>query len=470
MTSKGSHGFWRDRGWQARLAQTTVASWSAAGLTMLSVVVATRALGPEGYGAVVLALSVTTIVARFLDFTFGEAVVHHGHRALAAGDVSGLRSLMRLSLILDLVIGVVLAGVLLLLAVPLAEIAAADGIDPTLVRIAALGVLVVTVDGTTSAVLLVASRPHLRAWVQAAASLFRVAGVAVAVVLGGGPEAIMISYVVSGAASSMLLGWVAWRAAWRQWARAPRGSLPVGASRLVRFAFQSSATTSIGAAGESLFPLVLGNLASPGAVGTFRAAMLPVLASNMLSQPLRLVLFPEQARLHAEGRVAELREATRGYTLLALSVAGPAAVIGWFAMPALITLLFSSSFDGAVTAARILLVAAVVQFALSWSKSFHAAVGRPHVRTILAAITVALSLVLLLALGDEGAEGAAIAYTAATVTTAVAWLVIVNRYLAGAEAEAVEIPSEEELEEEQALRADEALPAELELPTPASGR
>jgi O-antigen/teichoic acid export membrane protein len=435
---------------------------------MLSVIVAARALGPDGYGALVLALSVTAVAARFLDFTFGEAVVHHGHRALAGGDISGLRSLLRMSLILDVAIGIIVTGTLLALAIPLAGLA--GDIDSTLVRIAALSVLVATVDGTTGAVLLVASRPDIRAWVQAAASLMRVLGTVAAVALGGGAEAIMLSYVLSAAVSSLLLGWAAWRVAWRQWARAPKGRLPVSASRLVRFAFQSSATTSVDAAGDSLFPLILGNLAGPGAVGVFRAAMLPVLASNMLSQPLRSMLFPEQARLHAEGKLAELRRATRGYTMLALAIALPAAVIGWFVMPTLIDLLFSSSFEGAVDAARVLLIAAVVQFTLSWSKSFHAAVGRPHIRTLLSAVALGLSLLLLLLLGDDGAEGAAIAYTGATVTTAGMWLIIVHRYLASAVARAEGLPSEEEIAEERVLEAEEALPGELELPSPAGGR
>ena len=360
---------------------------------MLGVVVAARALGPESYGAVVLALSVTAVAARFLDFTFGEAVVHHGHKALAAGDISGLRALMNMSLKLDLAIGVAIAGLLFALAVPLAELAAADGIEPALVRIAALGVLAVTVDGTTSAVLLVAGRPDLRAWAQTAATLFRVIGVVVAVAAGGrtggDPALVRRSRAPP---SSMLLGWAAWRVAWREWTRAPKGQLPVSASSLLRFAAHSSATTSVEAAGESLFPLLLGNLAGPGAVGVFRVAMLPVIASDMLSRPLRLMLFPEQARLHAERKIAELRRATRGYTMLAFSLALPAAIVGWFAMPTLIELLFSSSFDGAVTAARILLVAAVFHFSLSWSKSFHAAVGRPQIRTRLSIVSLALSL------------------------------------------------------------------------------
>ena len=299
----------------------------------------------------------------------------------------------------------------------------------------------VTVDGTTGAVLLVASRPDMRAWVQAAASLFRVLGTVTAVAVGGGAEAILFGYACAGAASSLLLAWTAWRVAWHRWTRAPRGPLPVRAVSARSFRHSVERHDKRGRRGRVPVSAILGNLAGHGAVGVFRAAMLPVLASSMLSQPLRSMLFPEQARLHAEGKLAELRQATRGYTLIALAFALPAAVIGWFALPSLIDLLFSSAFEGAVGAARILLIAAVVQFTLSWSKSFHAAVGRPHIRTLLASVSLGLSLLLLLLLGERGADGAAIAYTVATVSTAGLWLIIVHRYLASEEARVEGLPS-----------------------------
>lgn len=430
----GAGGFWTTRRWWARLGQTMVASTVAAALTMVSVVIAARALGPEGYGVVVLAIAVTGVVARFLDFTLEEAVIHHGHRALAAGDLAGLRALLRTSLTLDIGVGVAIAGALALVAVPLAEVAAAGGIDPTLVRLAALGVLVVTADGTTSAVLLVAGRPHLRAWVYAGASLFRVVGTVVAVALGGGAEAILVSYALSGAAGGALLGLVAWRVAWRDWARAPRAPRPVSASRLLRFGFHTSASTSVDALGESLFPVILGNLAGPGAVGIFRVAMLPVLASQMLSRPLRLMLLPEQAKLHAERKPGTLKQAMIVYSVACTAVALPVAVAAWFAMPALMELLFSQSFEEAVPAARILLAAAVIQFVLAWSKQFHAAVGRPHIRTRLTALHVILSLSLLLLLGERGVEGAALAFTIAGAVTASVWVPVAYRYLAREEA------------------------------------
>jgi O-antigen/teichoic acid export membrane protein len=104
-----------------------------------------------------------------------------------------------------------------------------------------------------------------------------------------------------------------------------------------------------------------------------------------------------------------------------------------------------------------------VQFPLAWSKSFHAAVGRPHVRTRLSALYLALSLGLLLLLGDRGAEGAAIAYTIATVSTASVWVVVAHRYLGRKVSAAQEVQAEE-------LVSDEELPAEVELPAPAGGR
>jgi O-antigen/teichoic acid export membrane protein len=131
-------------------------------------------------------------------------------------------------------------------------------------------------------------------------------------------------------------------------------------------------------------------------------------------------------------------------------------------MPLLIEVLFGSEFDSAVGPARILLVAAVVQFTLAWSKMFHAAVGRPHVRTILETSRLAISLGILFWLGDEGAEGAAWAYTVATLVTSAAWLLVVQRYLAGEIARAEAHPRT--AEEEEQLEAEQIAQADLERP------
>jgi O-antigen/teichoic acid export membrane protein len=440
-------------------------------LTMLGAVIVARALGPTILGEVVLALAVTGSVAKFLDLSFEEALVHHGQLAITAGDAPGLRTLFRVSLMLDAAVGVVIGGALILLAGPLAEVASSNGIDPALVRLAAVGWLVGTVDGTTSAVLLVAGRPHLRAWVQAGAGLFRLLGIVVAVGLGGGAVAILVSYAATAAAGSLLLGWVAWRVAWREWAQAPRGPLPVSASRLLRFGFHTSATVSVNAVGNTVFPILLGNLAGTSAVGIYRVATLPINAAQWFSGPVRLMILPEQARLFAHGKLSELRQAMTGYSVILFAIALPIAVVSWILMPEIIELLFSSAFEEAVPAARILLIAAVVQFSLSWSKSFHGAVGRPHIRTRLSLVYVALNLSLLLLLADRGAEGAALAVTISGLTTSAVWVFVAYRYLTREEsAVREEFPSEEQVAVEDQLEADQTPAAALELPTAAGSR
>jgi O-antigen/teichoic acid export membrane protein len=246
---------------------------------------------------------------------------------------------------------------------------------------------------------------------------------------------VLISYVVSSLAGALLQAAIAWRIAWKSWTRGEElGSSPVSASKLLRFAAHTSATTSLVAVQSAVIPIVLGRQSGPAAVGIFRVALLPVFAADTLSAPMRLVLFPEQTRLAAEGRIRLLRRAMVTYSVIGFSVGAAGAVVGWFALPSLIPLVYTSEFDEAVLPARIMLIAAVAHFGFAWGKSFPAAVGRPEVRTVATAVLVALTVALLLVFGGQGAKGAAIAFTGATVLATATWAVIVFRLLGQEEA------------------------------------
>jgi len=373
---------------------------------------------------------VVTAVSIFLDITFEEATVYYGNRVLTAGDIGGLRALMAMSLKLDIAVGVVVSAAIFFLAAPLAQVASAGSLDPDLVRIVSISALVLTADTTAYAALALVRRVDLRARATAATSLFRLLGIIVAVALDGGAEAVAVSYVIGGAAGSVVLGRLAWRTAWQQWRGAPPARVsPVTAGTLTRFAFHTSLATSVQSVSGTLVPVILARASGTAAVGIFRVALLPVVASQNLSGPLRLAIFPEQARLVAERRTADIRKATRGYTVIALGLGIVGAAIAWVAMPWLIPLLYSSSFDASVTPARILLIAAVVSFAFGWRKSLLAAIGRPDIRSRLSILSMVVTVSVLLVLADRGAEGAAIAVTAGTVSTALAWLLIARRVL-----------------------------------------
>jgi O-antigen/teichoic acid export membrane protein len=426
--------FWQTRAWWNRAGRTAIAVYVSTTLAFVGTLVVARGLGPRELGTVVLAVAIAALLATLLDLSLEEAVVHHGYRALARGDASGIRGLIRTSLVLDVAIGVVVSASVVLLAAPLADLGSSGRLDPDLVRLAALVTLAGTADSTMSAVLQLAGRPDLRGWVMAGTNLARLTGVLVAVHVGSA-AAVIVAYAAGNAVGALGHGLVARALVRRRWpARANPPVLRVPLRELVRFGSFTSLTTSVAAANGALIPVLLGRAAGPTAVGLFRVGMFPVFFSDNATAPVRLVLYPEQARLSAQGNVAQLRRAIRSHTLAALALSLPAAVGLWFALPWLLPLIYSGQFDDAVAPARILLIAAVVRFAAAWFKTLPAALGKPQLRAALALLELVLMVSLLLLLGDQGSEGAAIAFSATAVCWGVAAIVSVHVVLRRAEA------------------------------------
>ena len=402
-------------------------------LGFLGTVVVARGLGPHEFGTVVLAVAVATLFGTFLDLTLEEAVVHHGHRALAQGDAAGIVGLVRASLVLDVSIGVVVAGCVVLLAAPLADLASSGSLDPDLVRLAALITLCSTADPTMSAVLQVAGRPDLRGWVMVVTNIARLTAVLIGIQIGTA-AAIILAYAAGNAVGALFNALLAWRLVRTRWGSAASARvLRVPIRELIRFGTHTSISTSVAAASGALVPVLLGRLAGPAAVGVFRVSMFPVFVADNASGPIRLVLYPEQARLSAVGDHAQLRQAIRNHTLAALAVSIPVAVAGWFVLPWLLPLLYSDEFDGAVTPARILLIAAVARFSGAWFKTLPAALGKPQLRTALALFELGLMVALLIVLGGQGSTGAAIAFAATSVASRAAAIIAARIILRRAE-------------------------------------
>ena len=92
---------------------------AAAGvLSLVYLAVAARSLGPEGVGALVLVHAFALIVAGVARFQSWQAVIRFGAPMLAADDTGRLKDLLRYTIRLDLISGVV-AVVLAVLLAPL---------------------------------------------------------------------------------------------------------------------------------------------------------------------------------------------------------------------------------------------------------------------------------------------------------------------------------------------------------------
>jgi O-antigen/teichoic acid export membrane protein len=424
--------FWSQRRWWRKVGSTSVAIWGSTAFAFVGSIAAARTLGPGNYGAVVLAIATATFVSLFLDLTLTDGVVHYGFRALEGEDPGSLRSLLRAAFLSDLAIGIGIAAILIGLAGPIADLASGGELDPSLVRIAALVGLVSTVDSTTAAILLLARRADLLGWTMAVTNVTRVLLILVAVKFVDSPAVIIGAYVLGALTGALTQLVVARRVAWNKWRRGrDERSARSWVRPLVSFGIHSSLAVTFQSTEKAIVPVLLGAIAGPAAAGVFNVALLPVTVVLTALVPIRFMLLPEQAKLAAEGEVTALRKTVRGFTRIGFAIAIPGAVVGWFLLPVLIPALFSSRFEGAVEPARILLVAAVFQFAIgSWSKILPVAIGRPRLRSTMSGAYMAISvgLTALLAGGLES-TGAAIATTAAAASTSIVWWFLAERVL-----------------------------------------
>lgn len=423
--------FWLTRGWLYRTANATLAIWIGTALAFASTVIVARSLGPAGYGSVIMAVSLLTLITTVLDLTLEEAIVFYGSGLIAENDGVGLRRLLSTALRIDVLNGLIVFALVLSLADGIAEFLAGGDTPPSLLRIAAVQAFATTANGTTGAMMLLVRRPELRAWMTSWTALTRIVAVLVALTLHVGPSGVLWAFAAAAAVSSVCQGFVAWHVTRPLWANATGGAASEQAwlRPLVSFSIHTGLATSVLAGRGALIPVIFGRIAGARALGLFNAAMLPVSAASIADGGLRMSLFTEQAAMYAKRRWARLRRSVRGHIVLGFAVGIPAAMIGYILMPWLITTLYSPAYSASASAARILLVTAVVYLALGWTKTLPAAVGRPGLRTAVGGFDLGVSALLVWALAERGAVGAASAIALSSVLLLFAWLFVLRSIL-----------------------------------------
>lgn len=403
---------------------TAAGLYSAVALGIAGTVVASRVLGLERFGLYATALAVASFFQTLLDLTVEEALTKYGFRYVAAEDWGRLQRLFARALQLKLT-GGVLAGAVLLALAPLADVVFdANGLTAAVLASAALP-LVQAPENVAATVLLLRGRYDLRGAYMAFAMGLRLAAIAIGTQLGIWQTVALI--VAAQAISTGAVGAVG-LAAYRRFPTAPQRPLGDDRREIVSFVAQSSLATGMLSLRTTLAPLLLGVVAGPTQVGLLRIAQAPQSGLTAASSPVRLVLLTEQTRDWERGRERDVVAGVRRYMLAAgalMAVAVPAFML---AMPWLVRVVFGPDYADAVTAARVILVAAAVQLVLGWTKSLPVTIGRPRLRILTHGIETAVLLPLVVAFGAIwGVSGAAIAMLVATVVFALVWAVVLAR-------------------------------------------
>jgi O-antigen/teichoic acid export membrane protein len=406
--------------------RSATAAWIyvAVALGIAGTIVAARVLGRDDFGVYATALVVVGFFQILLDLTVEESLTKYGFRYVAGGDWGRLRRLFRQALKLKLAGGVVATALIVALAPVADELFDSDGVEAALLA-AALLPLVQCSENVAATALLLHSRYDLRGVYQAGSAALRLLAIVLAAPLG--VNQVLVALVVAQGIATVGVS-VAGLVALRRFPAAPARELGEDVPGIRSFVIESSIATGVVSLRTTLVPAVLGVVAGTTQVGLFRIAQTPQTGLAAASSPARLVLLTEQTRDWEKGERRRILAGIRRYTRWAGALMIVAVPAFFVAMPWLVDLVFGSEYDDAVTAARIVLLAAAIQFAVGWTKSLPVTIGRPRLRIWTHGLETLVAVPLVAVLGAQwGATGAGIAVLVSTLVFAAAWLVVILR-------------------------------------------
>jgi len=406
--------------------RSATAAWiyAAVACGIAGSIVAARVFGLDDFGVFMTALVVVGFFQTLLDLTVEESLTKYGFRYVTGQDWARLRRLFRQALLLK-VVGGVLATLLVVALAPFAdEIFDADGLEQALLA-ASLLPLVQSTENVGATALLLHSRYDLRSVYQAGSAALRLLAIVIAAPMGV-TEA-LVAIVIAQAISTIVISAIG-TVALRRFPAARARGLGEDVREIRTFVLQSSIATGVISLRTTLIPLILGVVSGTTQVGLFRIATTPQTGLAAASSPARLVLMTEQTRDWEKGARSSVLAGVRSYSKWAGGIMIVAVPVFFVAMPWLIRIVFGSEYDGAVHAARVILIAAAIHFALGWTKSLPVTIGRPRLRIVTHGLETIVAIPLVALLGDEwGATGAAVGVLVSTVVFALAWLVVIVR-------------------------------------------
>jgi O-antigen/teichoic acid export membrane protein len=408
-----------------RRSATALGVYLSTALGLFTTIVATRGLGVTDYAKFAAILAATGFFQVLLDLTVEDALVKYGFRYVETEQWGKLRRMFEIALAFKLA-GGVLAGIAIAVLAPFAQQVWGEGGVLVPMLIAALLPVVQAPETVAGGAIILRGRYDVRGWFFAVSTGARLVGIGIG-----------LSFGLDGAVIGLILGQVFMTAAisavglaaFRRFPQRPSEGLGSDRRDVRQFVIASTVGSSLTSARATLGTALLPAVAPIDQAAYFRNAQAPATGLATLSAPARLVLLTEQTRDFEAGRHSAMYAMLRRYILGAAALMVVAVPVLWLLMPWLMHLFYGVEYrDHATTAARLVLIAAALQFVWGWTKSFPVSIGRPWMRNVALAVETAIFVPLLLVFGEEwGATGAAAAMVVSTVAFCLLWVVLLAR-------------------------------------------
>jgi O-antigen/teichoic acid export membrane protein len=415
----------RSPGW--RHSVTAGGMYAATVLGIVGSIVALRVLRPDGAGRFSIAVGTAAFFQLLLELTSDEALIKFGFRYVEHEEWGRFQRLVRLMFRFEFFASLAASVLVAVVGFLSPTLFHANLLEPML--FAALLPPLQAIESMAAAALVLRRRYVARGLFLTFSMGLRL----LAIVIGShyGVTATVVAIVVAQIVTTASIAAVGVNAL-RRFPRVKPSSLGDDRRPLLAFVLQSTAGTTLVSLRTWAAPLLLGVVRNPTDVGLFRGAQAPLQGFAAFTAPLRLILLTEQTRSWERGERDKVYRELRRYMVSAAALTAVVIVPLELAMPWLIKLFLGSAYAPATAAARIILVAAMIQLILGWTKSFPVSIGRPGLRVIAHGIETATLLPLIVVFGDKwGVTGAAAAVLVSTCVFAVVWAVLLRRLTVG---------------------------------------
>ncbi|MFC4294183.1 lipopolysaccharide biosynthesis protein [Novosphingobium tardum] len=373
---------------------------ATAGLLSLAyMVIAARALGPADYGMLVLVHGFAMTVGGIVEFPGWHAVVRYGAQALEDADDGRLVRLLRFAAGVE-GIGALLAMITVAVLSPIVGPRFGWSAEAQAFALPYSLAVLAAARATPAGYLQLLGRFDLLGAHNAVAPLVRLAGAAIAALLGAGLTGFLIAWLVAALAE--------WASLWAMGAWLARRNIAahrlLGPARgvieenpgILRFMLAANADITFGELAGRIAPLAVGWVLGPAAAGLYAVAQRGTVVIQQPAQILGQAAYAEFARTVAShGRASAVRRALVRCLAIALATALPVVLIlTIFARP-LVVLIGGKAFAAAAPILIWLAMARVIMLVAPPISAALVALGRP-VLSVGANVATGLGLVPLL--------------------------------------------------------------------------
>jgi O-antigen/teichoic acid export membrane protein len=392
-------------------------------LGLLGVAIAARALGPHDYGLLVLIITYARAIERLVSFQSWQPMIRYGAGLDPAADGDTLRSLFKFGLLLDIAAGVA-AFVVAIAAAWVATQAFGWSQQTFLLTSVYSLVLLTNLGGMPTAVLRLAGRFRATAYGQVGSALVRVALGLAALIHGGSLLTFVLIWMATQMLGSLIFLFVGFAQLRRQGITGVLSAPMKGVTKrfpgLWAFTWSSNLSLTLRSSANQLDTLLVGALVGPAPAGLYHIAKQIGKMATQIGSQAQAVLYPDIARLWAEGAVDAFRKAVlQVEVLLALfGIVGLGLV--FVAGEFLLRLFAGPSFIEAAPLLTVQMLAVTLMISGTAMNSALLAMG--HASRVLGIVfvgTAAFHVVLLLLVPRIGAMGANVAH----VVLGMIWLV-----------------------------------------------